>query len=147
MLRIGLIGCGRVGLGFIRSLKGVRVVGVDDRNPARLRRAERLFQCRGKGIEAMVKKADVILIATNDDQIRKVARAVRRRGFDRTLIHFSGLLPSRILGPNRASIHPLGSFARPVRMNRTPFVIEGDRKGKEVAIRLHRSDPDHPARG
>ena len=147
LLKVGLIGCGRVGLSFATNLKRAKIIGVNDLDSGRRKKASILLGCPVKDLGQLAKTADVILIATGDDEIGKVARKLRRVGFKKTLIHFSGLLSSKILGNNnRASIHPLGSFADTKTgkklMVRTSFIIEGDRKGISVAQRLLSSFTD-----
>ncbi|HEX2603259.1 MAG TPA: DUF2520 domain-containing protein [Oxalicibacterium sp.] len=89
---------------------------------------------------SQLRRADIVLIATPDDQIHSVcerlAASVPLEGS--IVFHCSGALPSSILEPARAqgatiaSIHPVRSFARPEEMLHS-FVgtwcgVEGDRQ-------------------
>ncbi|HIE06230.1 MAG TPA: DUF2520 domain-containing protein [bacterium (Candidatus Stahlbacteria)] len=143
-LKVGLIGCGKVGVSFARLLKGIAIVGIYDSSKRRLNAAAKIFKKKKKLPETMVMVADIILIATPDDQIEPVARNLRKMGFKKTIVHFSGLLPSKVLGlKNRVSIHPLGSFAdfkmAYARMKEAVFIIEGDRSGLKAGRQLIKS--------
>ena len=77
-MKIGLIGCGKVGISFTTLLRKFTIVGIYDRNIKKIHRAKRILKKKMLTPDEMTKKADLILIATHDDQIEVVAKKLRR---------------------------------------------------------------------
>jgi predicted short-subunit dehydrogenase-like oxidoreductase (DUF2520 family) len=122
-----IIGCGKVGQTLARlwHLNGKLVIG-DVLNRS-IDSAERAVQFIGAGHVVTsfneLLSADIVLIATPDDQIAACSEAIAASGRlteNSIVFHCSGALPSSILnkvndaGAAVASIHPIRSFAQPV---------------------------------
>lgn len=130
--RINFIGCGRAGraLGRLWYQSGVFAPGEILTNS--IASATAAVEVIGAGtaigsIEEM-QEADLVLIATPDDQIRDAARQVVGAGLinpDTIIFHLSGALTASTLGSAvgepgyRASCHPLRSLAEPLRAAET----------------------------
>jgi predicted short-subunit dehydrogenase-like oxidoreductase (DUF2520 family) len=124
MMRIGIIGAGKVGtsLAVVLKGKGFRVAAVSDTEEASLKNAEKYL---GKGVlytdnnMDVVGAADAIAITTQDRAIQDVAGEINAKAdrLDGKLIFFtSGADPSSILSPLDkkgaflGSLHPLQTF-------------------------------------
>lgn len=129
MLRVNLIGAGKVGRTLLSLLAEHPGYEVGDVVSARKESAEGAVQAAGAGRVALtlaaMRPADVWCLAVPDDRIAKVAADLARVAApDATAarpiaVHFSGFLSSEILAPlqergwSTASCHPVLSFADP----------------------------------
>jgi predicted short-subunit dehydrogenase-like oxidoreductase (DUF2520 family) len=152
---LAIIGAGRVGRALGRRLRESewKIGAVVTRSEASARRAVR-FIGAGKSCAGMTRQilaSRVILIATPDDEIAKVAQELARIGEEelrgKVILHTSGALDSgvldavRELGAAAGSIHPLQSFsgvAVPSLEGRV-FTVEGDTQAVRVARQIARS--------
>jgi predicted short-subunit dehydrogenase-like oxidoreductase (DUF2520 family) len=159
---LAIIGAGRVGRALGRQLcrLGWKIGAIVTRSEASARRAVR-FIGAGKphgGLVRQVLASPVILIATPDGQIARVAQELARIAAEELLgkivLHTSGALDSRVLHAVKAhgaavgSMHPLQSFsgvAVPSLEGRV-FAVEGDAGAIRVARRMARSLGGAPVR-
>lgn len=142
-MRIGLIGCGRVGVTITRLLKSNnRIIGVHDTNKQRQRQAVKLLRISNNPDHAgLVERSEVLLIATPDDIITKAYEKMQDYiSGSKYLFHFSGVLTADIIPKSRhvhrASVHPFASF--PTMTNTAVkqhffLSIEGDTQAIRVA--------------
>jgi predicted short-subunit dehydrogenase-like oxidoreductase (DUF2520 family) len=124
MMKIGIIGAGKVGtsLAFVLKKKGFHIVAVSDTAETSLKTAERYL---GEDVfythnnMDVVGAADTIAITTQDRIIQEVAAEINAKAerLDRKLIfHTSGADPSSVLKPLDkkgaflGSFHPLQTF-------------------------------------
>jgi len=118
-MRIGLIGCGRVGVTIFSILRTRnRIVGVYDSNARKQKTAVRSLRIRrNHTYEELISQSEVLFIATPDDAIirayHKMQPSLKGRKY---VFHFSGILPADTLSKKknvfRASIHPFATFPR-----------------------------------
>ena len=149
-MRIGLIGCGRVGVTLFSLLKkNNTIVGVHDKSRRRERAAARRLALRhNPAYRELIRRSEALFIATPDDEI---ARAYgRMRGYlegPKYVFHFSALLPADTIpgapGIHRASVHPFATFstiAAPTgsRPGRYHLSIEGDASALKAARAIFR---------
>ncbi len=142
-MKIGLIGCGRVGLTIAYFLKRkVLLYGVFDKDKEALKKAVKTLQIkRNPEYVDLIKNSNVLLFATPDDEIiNAYNKAEKYITETKYLFHFSGVLPAEIFPPKkkiyRASVHPFASFPKvviPPRRNRYILFIQGDKKSIKVA--------------
>lgn len=120
MQTLGFIGAGPVGttFGVCLGLKGYKVIGVADINPAAAERFAKLVAgCRiFEKTQELVDTADMVFITTADDFIAKASSELKwRKG--QVVVHCSGASTVQALEPVRSqgafvgSIHPCQSFA------------------------------------
>jgi predicted short-subunit dehydrogenase-like oxidoreductase (DUF2520 family) len=143
MAALNVIGCGRVGKSLARLFARERVFEVQDLlsgTPAGAQAAAGFVGAgRAAGAVNGMRPAEVWMLTPPDDRIETCARALASTGVVRAgdvAFHCSGALSSAVLAPLRergavvASIHPLKSFAEPVRAVEsfagTPCAAEGD---------------------
>jgi len=111
---VGIIGVGRLGGAITRWFPG-KILAFD-KEKGKVKRVEELRQEKlFSSFEDIVKLCDVILIATDDKKIEKVAeRIAERTNKPKIVVHFSGALPSNVLKKSEAlhtaSLHPLETF-------------------------------------
>jgi len=140
-MEVALIGAGRVGTAIISKLKRDKIIGVWDIDKRAERRSYKVLNKRYRplSLEELVKRAEVILIATPDREIERVYEEIEpllERG--KTLIHFSGALSSNIFkkrGIGKASVHPVQTFPS-IKSSIEPgiyFILEGNPKGIKIA--------------
>ena len=152
---LAIIGAGRVGRALGRRLRelGWKIGAVVTRGEASARQAVR-FIGAGKAHARMTRQiltSPVILIATPDDEIGRMAQELARIGAEelrgKVVLHTCGALDSRVLEPLKAcgavagSMHPLQSFsglAVPSLEGRV-FAVEGDALAVRVARHIVRS--------
>ena len=145
---IAIIGAGRVGqsLGRALRLKGYRVDVVATRSARTARKAVKFIgggtaMCV-RGPLKQVPSADVVLIATSDDQVAKVAKSLAEaegkwRG--KVVLHTSGALDSSVLvqlkrrGASVGSMHPIHPFPSPVK--KFPVGVIFGVEGTPTAVR------------
>lgn len=120
---IALIGPGKVGCAVSRLLhrKGFPIKAVISRDQERAAEACRYIGCREDAATTDLQNAlnaELIMLSVPDDQIRQTSTALNNltgNMSDKTLIHFSGLLPASCLRADSqasvVSIHPLLPFA------------------------------------
>jgi len=135
-MRIGLIGCGRVGVTLFCLLKkNNTIVGVHDRNRQRERSAARLLKIESNPpYHGLIDRCEAIFLATPDDEILKAYARMRKytKG-TKYVFHFSGILAADIIprthNAYRASVHPFATFPRiavPAGNAHYHLSIEGD---------------------
>jgi predicted short-subunit dehydrogenase-like oxidoreductase (DUF2520 family)/enamine deaminase RidA (YjgF/YER057c/UK114 family) len=145
--RVAIVGAGRMGqgIGLALAAHGWDVTLIS-RTPKRVPPQLQLRVGDGAGAVA---GAPLIVIATPDDAIAGVARALADAGSvgsDHTVLHVSGLLDRSALGPLTGtgaalgSFHPLQTIADPARaaerLRGASAGIEGDERALAVARRL-----------
>ncbi|HEU24781.1 MAG: hypothetical protein C0176_03580 [Mesoaciditoga sp.] len=143
-----IIGAGRVGKTFGKYLssKGHKINHVVNSS---LDSSKKAVEFIGDGVPSSIDEiggCDVLLIGVNDDRIRQIFLGVKDKiSGVKAVGHFSGAYPSSILREcdemeiGRFSIHPNASFANPriwEKMNEIHFVMDGNRKGKEIIREL-----------
>jgi predicted short-subunit dehydrogenase-like oxidoreductase (DUF2520 family) len=152
---LAIVGPGRVGRAIGRRLRdlGWPIGAVVARSEGGARRATRFI---GAGtphavIPRRIVASSVILIATPDRAIRRVAKELARIGGEelrgKVVLHTSGALDSSVLEPLRhlgaavGSMHPLQTFGAVgvPPLDGRPFAIEGDTKAVKIARRIARS--------
>ncbi|UCC12138.1 MAG: DUF2520 domain-containing protein [candidate division WOR-3 bacterium] len=148
-MKIGLIGCGKVGTTLCYLLKrDHRIVGVYDINKINERRTKKLLNIsRNPDLETLCRESTVLFIATPDDEIVRAFQTIRPYLTGTTYIyHFSGLLPSTVFKKTRSSyrgsVHPFASFPFiiiPPQRRQYPLFIEGDEPALRTAAVLFRS--------
>lgn len=141
-MRIGLIGCGRVGVTLFSLLrKNNHIVGVYDINKRNEKRALQLLHLRkNQKLSELCRNSEALFFATPDDQVLKAfMRAKPYVKGRKYLFHFSGLLPASIFprGKNvyRGSIHPFATFPTIMIAPQKKYFLftEGDREAKRAA--------------
>ncbi len=147
-MRIGLIGCGRVGITlFLLLKKNNHLVGVYDTDIKNKRRALQLLHIRQNPVSAdLIRKSEALFFATPDDQVVKAfAKAKPYIQGKKYIFHFSGLLPASIFprsrNVHRASIHPFATFPTIIIQPRKKYFlfVEGDREAVKVARKIFKS--------
>ena len=157
--QVSLIGTGRLGtaLGIALVQQGYSIGALVARRRESAKRAAALLRPFLDGpvrVMALKELADLpapelLVIATPDDQIPKVAESLGKLDWDTprrsTVVHTSGALSSAVLGPLReknwstGSLHPLASISEPkagARLLRGAFgCVEGDKQ----AVRFGRT--------
>ena len=137
-MRIGLIGCGRVGVTIFYFLKkNNRIVGVYDPDGQREKKAVEILRIRNNpDYRGLINQSEALFIATPDDAILKAYKKMSRHLTGPKLVfHFSGILRANILPKerniSRASIHPFATFPKivipPIRKHLF-LSVEGDRQ-------------------
>ena len=159
---LAIIGAGRVGRALGRQLcrLGWKIGAVVTRSEASARRAVR-FMGAGRPHGRLMRQvlaSPVILIATPDDQIARVAQELARIAAEelrgKIVLHTSGALDSRVLqavkvhGATVGSMHPLQSFSGVAvpSLEGKVFAVEGDAGAIRVARRMARSLGGAPVR-
>lgn len=145
-MKIGLIGCGKVGTSIFYYLRQRNtVVGVYDTNKKYQKRTARLLGIKkNPELTALCTASTALFFATPDDEIKHAYNSVRRfiKG-KKYLFHFSGLLPTAVFPKTRcvyrASVHPFASFPQlyipPARRHYFLF-IEGDAPARRSVPRI-----------
>lgn len=122
-LRVAIVGAGTVGIsiGHLLQSKGFDIVAVASRSSVSLERAKGFVKSAlATDVVEAAKRANLIFITTNDDQIEPVCQQIAQGGGFRqgdTVFHMSGALSTEVLESARSkrakvgSIHPLQSFA------------------------------------
>ncbi len=152
---VSIIGTGRMGTALALALaeQGYSIGALVARRRENARRAAALLNVPSRvlALKELVDRppSELLLIATPDDQIPKVAETLAKLDWDLDgkpiVLHTSGALSSEVLTPLRkrdwstGSLHPLVSVSEPnagARLLRGAFwCVEGDRR----AVRLGRS--------
>ncbi|MDR1615667.1 MAG: DUF2520 domain-containing protein [Syntrophomonadaceae bacterium] len=150
--KIGIIGAGVVGtaIAIILARKGFEITGAFDLKPESTKRLKQFIP----GIvltsaENVSRSADILLITTPDDAIKKVAdelAGLKAFHEKQIVVHLSGVHSSKILDSIKdfkaiaMSMHPLQSLADVEQAVKnlpgSVFSIEGDSEGYEVVIFL-----------
>lgn len=157
--QVSIIGTGRLGTALAIALvqQGYSIGALVARRRESAKRAAALLRpfldgpSRVMAVKELVDlpAPEVLLIATPDDQIAKVAESLAKLDWDTprrsTVLHTSGALSSAVLAPLReknwstGSLHPLASVSEPkagARLLRGAFwCVEGDKR----AVRLGRT--------
>src|SRR5450631_3125624 len=154
---VSIVGTGRVGRALGRRLRelGWRIGAVTGRSLGSARAAARMIgggQAMG-GPAAQVLNSKVILIATPDDAIAKVARELAQLGGKewrgKIVLHTSGALDSSVLKPladlgaATGSMHPMQTFSDQniPDLSKTVFGIEGTQAALQVSRKMiHQMD-------
>jgi predicted short-subunit dehydrogenase-like oxidoreductase (DUF2520 family) len=142
-MRIGLIGCGRVGVAITRLLtKNNQIVGAYDSSKRKQRQAIKLLSIvDNPDYKKLITQSEVLLIATPDDIISQACKKMMKSiTGTKYLFHFSGILPADIIPKKkniyRASVHPFATFPKmPAIAGRQHFFlsVEGDTQAIRVA--------------
>jgi len=159
---LSIIGAGRVGRALARKLRerGWKIAAVVARSEANARRAVRFIGAgqAQAGISSRVLTARVMLVATPDSAVGKVAAelaavgAAELRG--KVVLHTSGPLSASVLAPLQqhgaavGSIHPLQTFTGiglPALEGRI-FTIDGDSAAVRIARQMARDLDGLPVR-
>ncbi len=144
-MKIGLIGCGKVGTTLFYLLKKKNhIVGVYDRNKKNKKRALRLLSIKkNPSLEKLCMTSEALFFATPDDQITKAYGKVEPYITSKKYIyHFSGLLRSDIFpkskGVFRGSVHPFATFPKINILPRRKYIvfIEGDNGALKAAKKI-----------
>ncbi len=145
-MKIGLIGCGRVGLTFGYFLKRQNLLyGVYDRNQHALNRALKLLKIKNNpGYKNLIEKSEILLIATPDSEISNAFNQARKYITEKKYIfHFSGLFPGEIFSDDKficsASVHPFATFPRiviPPKKRRYNLFFQGCGECLAIARRI-----------
>jgi predicted short-subunit dehydrogenase-like oxidoreductase (DUF2520 family) len=159
---LSIIGAGRVGRALARKLRerGWKIAAVVATSEASARRAVR-FIGAGRaqaGISSSVLAARVILVATPDSAVGKVAAELASIGVTelrgKVVLHTSGPLSASVLAPLQehgasvGSIHPLQTFTGiglPALEGRI-FTIDGDSAAVRIARQIARDLDGLPVR-
>ena len=147
-MKIGLIGCGKVGITLFYLLKkNNQIIGVYDINKKNEQRALKLLHIkRNFALNNLCMKSEALFFATPDDQIVNAYKRVKPfiKG-KKYLFHFSGLLPAEILPKSkniyRGSVHPFATFPKiiiPPPRARYFLFIEGDSVARKAAKNIFR---------
>ena len=159
---LAIIGAGRVGRALGRRLHelGWKIGVVVTQSEASARRAVR-FIGTGKphgGLTRNLLASQVILIGVPDDAISGVARELARMGGEefrgKVVLHTSGALDSRTLGPLKeceaavGSMHPLQTFSGvgTPPLEGKVFAVEGDIVAVRAASQIARALGGSPVR-
>jgi predicted short-subunit dehydrogenase-like oxidoreductase (DUF2520 family) len=147
-VKIGLIGCGKVGTTLFYLLKkNNQITGVYDINKKNQRRTAKLLHIKkNPSLEELCIRSEALFFATPDDQIIKVYKKAKSFIKKNTYIyHLSGLLSSKIFPKSRyvyrASVHPFATFSKikiPPTRNKYFIFVEGDRAALMVARKIFR---------
>ncbi len=145
-IKIGLIGCGRVGLTIGYFLKKNNYLfGVYDIDRRAQYRAIRILKiAKNPDFQELIKKCNILLFATPDDEITDAFKKVKKYIADeKYLIHFSGLLPAEIFPGRknvyRAALHPFATFPRITihsQKKRYRLFFQGDEQSYRVIRRI-----------
>lgn len=145
-MKVGLIGCGRVGLTIAYFLgKNKSLCGVYDTDKRALKKAIRILKIKDNPeYEKLIKESRILLFATPDDEILNAYNQAKRYITERKyLFHFSGLLPAEVFpeknGIYRAVVHPFATFPQikiPPERDRYILFFQGDRKSFEIAQKI-----------
>ena len=145
-MKIGLIGCGKVGTSIFYYLsRNNPIVGVYDVNKTHQKRTARLLHVnRNLPLEQLCRTSTALFFATPDDEIKKAYKEVQRFITGKKyLFHFSGLLPAAALPKkrdvNRASAHPFATFPQlfiPPARRQYMLFLEGDRRAVKAAYTI-----------
>ena len=118
-MRIGLIGCGKVGTTLFSLLKkNNQIVGVYDTNKKNQKRALNLMRINENlPLKQLCARSEALFFATPDDEISKAFEKIRPLiNHKKYIFHFSGLLPARIFKKSEncyyAALHPFATFPR-----------------------------------
>jgi predicted short-subunit dehydrogenase-like oxidoreductase (DUF2520 family) len=156
MNTFSIVGTGRVGTALGRALaaKGWSPRALCDRDLKAARESRRLIG--GGAATADLRRAarsgDVVIIAVPDGAVAPVAAELARavgRWDKRVVLHTSGILPARVLGPLKkkgaavASAHPAQTFpekgAGPGHFKGIFWGLEGDEQALRAALGIVRS--------
>jgi predicted short-subunit dehydrogenase-like oxidoreductase (DUF2520 family) len=145
-MRIGLIGCGRVGLTIFNLLsKSNTITGVYDINKKKERAARTILHLKSRDtLSSICRNSTALFFATPDDVIahayHKALPSITPKTY---LYHFSGILPASIFSATpltyRGSIHPFATFPSVMTSApRTPYTLffEGSGKAFRTARRI-----------
>ncbi len=149
-LRIGVVGAGRVGGNFAYwlSRKGWHIKSIYSRSRSRALRLAKLIPTgAANDLGSLFRSCDVAFLAVPDEALLPILEQVQemRHVRVRTLAHFSGMMPSSVLGLAgldfaKVSLHPMASIP-PLDTKQNPFEgvvfgIEGDDFGVMLAKRI-----------
>ena len=143
--KVGIIGAGKVGtaLAVVLHKNGFDLL-IASRSRKSAEKAAKIACIKAASIEKVVEKSDFIFLSVPDGEIvnagRRIAPIVRR---EQIVAHLSGALSSTIidfLNAKVISIHPLKSFANPLKsantMQGTLFTAEGNKEALKEAEKI-----------
>jgi predicted short-subunit dehydrogenase-like oxidoreductase (DUF2520 family) len=145
-MRIGLIGCGRVGTTICYLLrKNNTIVGAYDKNKMNEKKTIKVLRIKDNpSYKELIDQSEALLIATPDDVIVDAYRQAHKylKG-QKYIYHFSGILPADSIPKTRnvyrASVHPFATFPEmtvPSGKQRFFLSIEGDIQAVRAARRI-----------
>ncbi len=145
-MKIGLIGCGKVGTSMFYYLsKNNSAVGVYDINKTHQERTARLLHVKkNPPLEQLCRTSTALFFATPDDEIKNAYKKIQRfiEG-KKYLFHFSGLLPAAVFPKKRdvyrASVHPFATFPQlfmPPARKQYMLFLEGDQRAVKGACTI-----------
>jgi len=148
-MKIGLIGCGRVGTTLFSLLKrNNSVIGVYDINKNNQKKTIRLLRIKkNPAFKDLCRECEALFFATPDDQIaiayKKVRPFIKEKKY---LFHFSGTLPAAIFPKAkdvyRCSVHPFATFPKiiiPPRRKKYLLFVQGETRAKKAATKIFSS--------
>ncbi len=145
-MKIGLIGCGRLGLTIGYFLKKTNMLhGVYDINRGKLHQAIKILRIKkNPDYKRLIRECDVLFFATPDDRILSAYKKASNHIIARKYVfHFSGLLPAEIFPERnnlyRGSLHPFATFPRLVTQyprKKYHLFFQGDRQCLHLARRI-----------
>ncbi len=145
-MKIGLIGCGKVGTSLLYSLrKNNQIVGVFDINKKNERTACKILSIKkNPSYRNLLAESEAIFLATPDDQILPAYRSAKKYlAGGKFIFHFSGLLSADIFPKAkniyRGSVHPFATFPKlliPPPRRKYFLFIEGDEKAKHICRKI-----------
>lgn len=147
-LRASIVGSGRVGESLAHWLRssGAEIVFLSGRRPPAPPLLERL-RTTYRPLDALSAEGqDLLLIATPDGTVARVAESLARRPQAKVALHVSGALDAEVLASLRqagcaiGTLHPLRAFAQPSQSTEdagsTFFALDGDADAVELGRRL-----------
>lgn len=149
-MKIGLIGCGRLGLtiGYFLKKSG-NLYGLYDIDKKALTYAVKILKLKNNpDYKELIKNCDILLFATPDDRILNAFNQAKKFITDKKfLFHFSGLLSAEIFPANknihRAALHPFATFPRisiPPSRRRYTLFFQGDKQSYHIARKIFSSE-------
>lgn len=116
-MRIGLIGCGRVGVTLFYLLKeNNRITGVYDIDKQSEKKAVKNLEIKkNASYKELIRKSDALFLGTPDHAILQAYKKAKAYiAGEKYVFHFSGLFPAQVIPKNkkvlRASVHPFATF-------------------------------------
>lgn len=144
-MRIGLIGCGRVGVTLFYLLnEDNRITGVYDIDKQNEKKAVKALGIKkNASYKELIRKSDALFLGTPDHAILQAYRKAKTYiAGKKYVFHFSGLFPAQVIPKNknvlRASVHPFATFPRITLPPRRKYTlsVQGDTAAVRCARRI-----------
>ncbi|MGL4848995.1 MAG: Rossmann-like and DUF2520 domain-containing protein [Clostridium sp.] len=153
IIRIGFIGCGKVGFSLGKYLKenGFNISGFFSRNVDSIKNAANFTETKAFfNLLDIVKESDILFITTTDSEIKNVWESLKELSIKNKIIcHCSGALSSDVFKGRENfnvfgySVHPLfpikDKYESYKILNEAFFVIEGDKRKLKLVKSLFSS--------